>query len=86
MIRFAGMMPSNEVKIEKKFMDEFNTEIIIQAGEFGWSVLCWADGSAFYKDELLDATINFNNAYNMAVNNYGELTEINNEDDRMFRV
>lgn len=25
MIRFAGMMSSNKVKIEKKFIDEFNT-------------------------------------------------------------
>ena len=25
MIRFAGMMPSNEVKIEKKYIDKFNT-------------------------------------------------------------
>lgn len=86
MIRFAGMMPSNEIKIEKEFIDEFNTKIIIQAGDFGWSVLCLAEGSAFYKDELLDAKINFNNAYNEAVNYYGELTEINNEDDIMFRV
>lgn len=86
MMRFAGMMPSNEVKIEKKFIDEFNTEIIIQAGEFGWSVLCLAEGSAFCKDEMLDAITNFNNAYNKAVNYYGELTEINSEDNRMFRV
>lgn len=86
MIRFAGIMPSNKVKIQKTFIDEFNTKIIIQVGDYGWSVLCLADGSAFYKDELLDAKINFNNAYTVAVNYYGELTEINNEDDRMFRV
>jgi len=86
MIRFAGMMPSNEVKIEKEFIDKFNTKIIIQAGDFGWSILCLAGGSVFCKDELLDAKINFNNAYNEAVNNYGELTEVNNEDNRMFRV
>ena len=86
MIRFAGMMSSNEVKIEKEFIDEFNTKIIIQAADFGWSVLCLADGSAFCKDELLDAKTNFNNAYNKAVNNYGKLIEINNEDDIMFHV
>ena len=49
MKRFMGMMPKNEIKIEKKYEDDFGFSIIVQAGEHGWSIL-YADGSATYDD------------------------------------
>ena len=76
MIRFAGMTPSNEIEIEKTFLDRNNCKINIQAGKNDWTVLCFIDGSTFYKDEHLDTKTNFNNAYEAATDIYGELKEI----------
>ena len=49
MKRFMGMMPKDEVKIEKVYKDSFGLKIIIQAGEYGWSIL-FADCSSIYQD------------------------------------
>lgn len=49
MKRVMGMMPVNEVKIEKIYKDDIGFKIIVQAGERGWSIL-YADGSSMYDD------------------------------------
>ena len=58
MKRFFGMMPSDKIKKEEHFRDKSNLEIIIQAGENGWSIL-YADGSSLYRDETKDTEDNF---------------------------
>lgn len=49
MQRLFGMMPKDEVKIEKVYKDSLGLKIIIQAGEHGWSIL-FADCSSIYRD------------------------------------
>jgi len=39
MERFYGVMPSDEVEIEKTLKDENGLDIILQAGPHGWSVI-----------------------------------------------
>ena len=59
MRRFFGMMPSNEIEIEKDLVDSNALYITIQAGPNGWSIL-WADGGSTYKDEVHSAEENYN--------------------------
>ena len=75
MKRFFGMMPSDEIKKEEHFRDKSNLEIIIQAGENGWSIL-YADGSSLYRDNTKDTEGNFKEAYNEAIKILGELTKV----------
>lgn len=49
MNRFSGMMPVDEVEIEKTFVDESGLKATVQAGKNGWTVL-WGDGSSNYDD------------------------------------
>jgi pyruvate formate-lyase activating enzyme-like uncharacterized protein len=44
-----GMMPKDEIKIEKVYKDSLGLKIIIQAGDHGWSIL-FADCSSIFKD------------------------------------
>lgn len=75
MKRFFGMKPSCEIEIEKRYADENNYKITLQAGTHGWTVL-YADGSSSYKDEDDTSENNFQKAYNCAVNDIGCLTEL----------
>lgn len=61
MNRFFGMMPSSEVKIQKKFVDDLGLKITIQAGENGWTIL-YADHSSKYADVVDTVENNFNKA------------------------
>lgn len=61
MNRFFGMMPSSEVKIQKKFVDDLGLKITIQAGENGWTIL-YADHSSEYADVVDTVENNFNKA------------------------
>lgn len=45
MKRFFGLMPSEEISIEKSYKDDFGLSILIQAGPNGWT-LALGDGSA----------------------------------------
>lgn len=78
MKRFFGMMPSNEISIEKSYKDKHNLTIIIQAGEHGWTVI-YADGGTNYKDVDDTPENNFEKAYDVAVEALGELTEVQNK-------
>lgn len=49
MNRFMGMMPASEIKIEKIYKDDLGFNIIVQAGEHGWTIL-YADYSSMYDD------------------------------------
>ena len=75
MNRFFGLMPSNEVEIQRKYKDCFDNDLIIQAGQKGWTIV-YVNGSSTYKDEELTAKENFDNAYKYANNELGILTEI----------
>lgn len=61
MNRFFGMMPSSEVKKQKKFVDDLGLKITIQAGENGWTIL-YADHSSEYADVVDTVENNFNKA------------------------
>ena len=75
MKRFFGMMPSTEIEIEKCYKDEDGYKITIQAGKNGWTII-YADHSTDFKDIIGSANKNFEEAYNLAVNRLGTLTEI----------
>ena len=75
MKRFLGMMPSTEIEIEKCYKDKDGYKIIIQAGKNGWTII-YADYSTDFKDIISSANKNFEEAYNLAVNRLGTLTEI----------
>lgn len=56
------MMPSNEVKKEKRFrVGAERLVVTVEAGENGWTIL-YADGSSEYKDVVDTTDNNFNNA------------------------
>ena len=74
MNRFMGLMPSDEVTIQKTFKDRNGRDVRIQAGPHGWTVI-YADGGTNYKDTDASDDENFNTAYNVAVETLGELTE-----------
>ena len=74
MKRFFGMMPSTEIEIEKYYKDEDGYNITIQAGKNGWTI-SYADHSTDFKDIISSANENFEEAYNLAVNRLGTLTE-----------
>jgi len=62
MNRFMGMMPSDEIKKEKRFLvGHQNLTVTIQAGENGWTIL-YADGSSEFKDVVDTTENNFNKA------------------------
>ena len=74
MKRFLGMMPSTEIEIEKCYKGKDGYKIIIQAGKNGWTII-YADYSTDFKDIISSANKNFEEAYNLAVNRLGTLTE-----------
>ena len=78
MNRFFGMMPSSQVKMSKRFVDDLGLKITIDAGENGWTIL-YADSSSEYAD-VIDTTLNnFNNAVKVMKGHFkfSELREIN---------
>ena len=75
MKRFFGMMPSTEIEMEKHYKDSNGYRITIQAGLHGWTII-YADASSEFKDINNSTDKNFKDAYNLAVNKLGILTEI----------
>ena len=76
MERFFGMMPSDEVEIEKVFK-ETPTSVFrhtIQAGPNGWSIIC-SDGSASFNDESIGTEENFKNALECLMEHYPNAVE-----------
>ena len=61
MNRFFGMMPVDEIEIERTFVDENDLKATIQAGKNGWSVL-WDDCSSDYADVEDTAQNNYQKA------------------------
>lgn len=45
MVRLFGMMPSSEITISKRYLDQHGLKIRIDAGPHGWTVN-WAAGEA----------------------------------------
>lgn len=76
MKRFFGMMPSSEVKTEKRFKVGVSKLIItIQAGENGWTIL-YADSSSEYKDEIDTVENNFNKAFEVLKKHFTDINEV----------
>lgn len=72
MKRFAGMMPSEEIKKEKHYKCEDGT-IIAQAGPNGWTVI-WADHGTNYKDTVATTEENFQTALKVIEHYFPGLT------------
>ena len=79
MDRFCGMMPSAEVEKVGRFKDCYGKLVIIEAEQNGWSVI-YIDGSTVYKDETLSTDENFTNAYDVANQQVGPLSNITRKD------
>ncbi len=72
MKRFMGMMPSSEVKKEKRFDTGNGLIATVQAGENGWTIL-YADNSSEYKDVVDTTENNFNKAMDVLKANFIEI-------------
>ena len=75
MKRFMGMMPTNEIEREENFKNQDDLKIKIQAGPNGWTIL-YSDGERKYKDNTCSTEENFNEAYETAVKDLGELKKV----------
>lgn len=74
MNRLFGMMPSSEITISKRYLDQHGLKIRIDAGPHGWTVN-WADGGNTYKDEDNEDAVNFQHALDLVKSKGFELTE-----------
>ena len=61
MKRFFGMMPYDEIQMEKHYRTDLGV-VTIQAGVNGWTVI-FADGGTIFKDEVNTVQANFKTAY-----------------------
>lgn len=68
-----GLMPSEEVSIERRFKDTNGLGLLIQAGSKGWSII-YADHSSEYMDSNETPENNFEKAYRVATDAVGHLT------------
>ena len=75
MKRFMGMMPSNEVKKEKRFDTGNGLIATVQAGENGWTIL-YADSSSEYKDVVDTTENNFDKAVEVLKSHFLNLLQI----------
>lgn len=73
MIRFMGLMPKNEIKMSKIFVEPLGLKIRIDAGENGWTIV-YADSSCDYKDEVDTTENNFDKALSILKTHF-EVTE-----------
>jgi negative regulator of genetic competence, sporulation and motility len=76
MQRFFGMMPINEIEKEEQYKDDGGFIVRIQAGPHGWTVI-YADKSTDCQDSYATTEENFKTAYDLATNNLGTLTSVN---------
>lgn len=79
MKRFFGMMPSDEITIEKTYRAHgimVDVYITIQAGPNGWTVI-WPDKGTNYDDKTDDPEENFKTAYELAKTKYPDMVEDN---------
>lgn len=77
MKRFFGMMPCDEITIEKHYKAHgimTDVDITIQAGPEGWSVI-WPDKGVNWNDETNDPEENFKTAYELAKKTYPDMVE-----------
>lgn len=70
------MMPSNEVKMEKRFkVGVGQLTVTLQAGENGWTIL-FADSSSEYEDVVDTVENNFNRALETLKKYFGDINAI----------
>ena len=72
---FFGMIPVNEISIERQFQTGYNATALIQAGEKGWTVV-FADQSTYYKNTQTTSEDNFNTAKDYLLKYFPNATEI----------
>lgn len=77
MNRFMGIMPMEEVKIIRNYLDGNGFEITIESGNNGYTII-FADGSTMYEDIDDNPVNNFNKALNIAKEKLGKLQLIKN--------
>lgn len=75
MKRMFGMMPSNEVEIEKRFHTGSGLYVTVQAGTNGWGIL-YADHSAEGQDVTDSAETNVERAVACLKTHFSEVTEV----------
>jgi hypothetical protein len=88
MNRFFGMIPSSEVKKEKRFrVDDSELVTIVQSGENGWTVI-YPDYSSEYSDEVDTTENNFNKAMNVLASRFNDIIELDeiDESDEMEEI
>ena len=77
MKRFFGMMPRDEITIEKTYKAHgiiTDVNITIQAGPEGWTVI-WPGNGTNYNDTTADPEENFKTAYELAKTKYPDMVE-----------
>ena len=84
MERFFGIMPVDEIEIEKVFKDspESSCTETIQAGPNGWSIL-WADHGSTCKDESIGTDENLKNAIAELKKHFPDAIEVEIDDDEI---
>ena len=83
MNRFMGMMPSSEVKKEKRFRVGHGQLIVtIQSGENGWTIM-YADNSSEYKDVLGTTEENFNKAMSVLNSRFDNINEVKQKNEKI---
>jgi len=70
-----GLMPRDEIKIEKIFEVDGGAHVTLQSGENGWTVI-WADSSTNYEDVKDTSENNFNKALNYLKSYFPEVREL----------
>ena len=80
MQRFFGMMPVAEIERTEVFKDKYGHRVRIDAGPNGWTVR-YADMGSNYKDESIGTEANFKNAYAVANEKVGPLTQMHDDPD-----
>ena len=71
-----GMMPSSEVKKQKRFkVGVGQLKVTIQAGEKGWTIL-FADGSSEYQDVEDTTEDNFKSAFKQLNKYFGDINPV----------
>ena len=75
MERFYGMMPSDEIIIVNTFQTSDGSEITIEAGDNGWTIIC-PDGSTVFQDASIGTKKNYDKAYENLISAFPDAVEV----------
>ena len=85
MKRFFGLMPANEVTIEKTFETRMGDTIQVQAGPKGWTII-FADSSAEFEDVEDEPNNNLRKAITIAKGYFTDLVDVTPKEPKEFLV